>query len=473
MSVGHTVRVTALIVCCAAVIVPTFLLGARTLSIGPVHLPAGSHMPAMGVIAAGLAVSVALLLTGAQPHRRGERQHSPAGRWLVLGVLVLALALDASKVATLGFVMPGMRAEYGITASHASLLAVAGLAGAATGALTCGLLAGRVSRRSVVYFSALSFVGTATCGAMPTFNGNLVMCAAMGFAVGGLVPVVVAQAAELAPAAHRGPTLVVFTVAGSTLGYLIASGTALLLNPLFGWRALWLAGAPTGVVLLALTPLLPVTGTPAAPGRGSSGQPPTRWTTVYGLSWYAMVAGVLTLGLLTWLPSMARASGFEAHTVNAMLTTSAMWMLPAAPLLAVVYARLRAKRFAITISLVATLTTAATAVVLATSMPAWTFVLASASVLLACHAMTALLLPVTADLHHPAVRARAGGLVSSGNRVGGLAGPILFSYASHSVPLAALATALGGALALGAGAGLHALCPRGEVVAADGSGQGQ
>ena len=46
--------------------------------------------------------------------------------WKLVIVLVVALAVDVLKPATLGFVMPGMSAEYEITKPTAGLLALVG-----------------------------------------------------------------------------------------------------------------------------------------------------------------------------------------------------------------------------------------------------------------------------------------------------------------------------------------------------------
>ena len=43
--------------------------------------------------------------------------------WQLVIVLGIALVVDIMKPATLGFVIPGMRKEYGISTSEASLLA--------------------------------------------------------------------------------------------------------------------------------------------------------------------------------------------------------------------------------------------------------------------------------------------------------------------------------------------------------------
>src|SRR5690606_27564138 len=108
----------------------------------------------------------------------------------------ITLAIDVMKPATLGFVMPGMTAEYGMGTSRASLLALFALTGTAIGSVVWGRIADRFGRRSAILLSALMFIGTAICGAMPTFGWNLAMCFLMGASAGGLLPITFTLMAE-------------------------------------------------------------------------------------------------------------------------------------------------------------------------------------------------------------------------------------------------------------------------------------
>ncbi len=53
-------------------------------------------------------------------------------------VLVLALTVDVMKPATLGFVMPGLTREYGISKQAAGLLALVALTGTTVGSVRLG-----------------------------------------------------------------------------------------------------------------------------------------------------------------------------------------------------------------------------------------------------------------------------------------------------------------------------------------------
>lgn len=63
------------------------------------------------------------------------------------------------------------------------------------------------------------------------------------------------------------------SVVAPAIGYLVAAGSALWLEPTHGWRVLRLIGAPTGLLLVVLTFLLPqappATATPTVTSGGT------------------------------------------------------------------------------------------------------------------------------------------------------------------------------------------------------------
>ena len=69
----------------------------------------------------------------------------------------------------------------------------------------------------------------------------------------------VAKLAEVMPPRHRSWVLVLVGGTGLVGGYLAASGAAYVLEPVYGWRALWLQGFPSGLLLLALARFIPET----------------------------------------------------------------------------------------------------------------------------------------------------------------------------------------------------------------------
>ncbi len=145
-----------------------------------------------------------------------------------------------------------------IGSATVALLPFCALVGTALGSFIWGVLADLYGRRATILLvSAVMFIGTSICGAMPSFNWNLLMCFLMGVSAGGMLPVAYALLAEIMPTRHRGWSLVVVGGVGTVGGYLAASGLSALLQPDFGWRIMWLLNLPSGLILIALSPLIP------------------------------------------------------------------------------------------------------------------------------------------------------------------------------------------------------------------------
>jgi putative MFS transporter len=177
--------------------------------------------------------------------------------WGLLFVLGVALIIDVMKPATLGFVIPGMSAEYGIKSSRTAWLLICALAGTTIGSVVWGILADRLGRRAAILLASLMFIGTSICGAMPSFAANLLMCFLMGLAAGGMLPIVYALMAESVPAKSRGWLVVLHGGMGTVGGTLAAAGFAALLEPTWSWRILWLMNLPTGIMMLILNRWIP------------------------------------------------------------------------------------------------------------------------------------------------------------------------------------------------------------------------
>src|SRR5450755_1064338 len=177
--------------------------------------------------------------------------------WKLTAVLAVALVIDVMKPASLGFVTPGMRAEYGVDKAMVAFLPFSALIGTAIGSFVWGALADFYGRRASILLSSVMFVGTSICGAMPSFWWNVGMCFMMGAAAGGMLPIAYALLAEIMPTKHRGWSLVLVGGVGTIGGYFAASELSALLQPYFGWRIMWFLNLPTGLILIALSPLIP------------------------------------------------------------------------------------------------------------------------------------------------------------------------------------------------------------------------
>ncbi|GAA3013604.1 hypothetical protein GCM10010519_50220 [Streptomyces lactacystinicus] len=398
------------------------------------HGMALSEMPEMFTALAGLLiVVVGAALRGRPKSVEADSGTGRRGRLLILLIGTAALTIDISKTSTLGFVIPGMRAEYGLDPRAASLLAVCGLTGTATGALLFGVLTDRIGRRSSYLIATLGFTATSMCGSMPTFEGNLVMCALMGVAVGGLAPLLITLLTETVGGKVRGSVVVALSVVATAVGYLVAAGSALWLEPVFGWRILWLIGAPTGAVLALLTPFVPnrtSAPAPVAAGAPSAVQhlPRSSRALTHGLQRaFATLIGLLTFGLTTWVPSLARIGGVPVHTANLMLTIAAIVMIPCALLLMLGYRRFGPTSMAAGLATVTAVLLLALTASGAVAEVGWIAAGALVAALFSVNSMAAIFLPIAADLADPERRGRTTGWVSLFNRLGGLMGPLLLA----------------------------------------------
>lgn len=369
------------------------------------------------------------------------------GRWHagVLVVLILGLIIDVMKPATLGFVLPGMTREYGISHTTVALFPLIALIGTTVGSFVWGWLADIYGRRVTILLSTILFVSTSICGAMPLFELNLVMCFLMGCSAGGMLPVVYTLLAEIMPPRHRSWVLVLVGGTGLVGGYLAASGAAHTFEPEFGWRVLWLQGFPTGILLLALARLIPESprflaeqgrdeelarmehrfGIVRRPRIDAPADAPiaehrhgklTAALVIAALAW-----SFVNFGLLLWLPLDLQERGYSAELATGILTSSAIVALPTIMLAAWFYSRWSSKW-----TLVGTIILTVAGLVgalLPAEILAWPPMLVAviALLIIGTNGMIAVLLPYAAENYPLGVRGRATGLIAGSSKFGGVA----------------------------------------------------
>lgn len=384
--------------------------------------------------------------------------------WALVAALVVALAVDVMKPATLGFVMPGLSAEYAISHASASLLALVALTGTTVGSVVWGRMGDVLGRRAAILLSALMFIGTAICGAMPSFGWNLVMCFLMGASAGGLLPIAFTLMAETVPAAHRGWLLVALGGVGTSAGYLLASGAAAVLEPMFSWRILWLLGLPTGAAIILLNHWIPesprflsgaglheqaravlqrfsgpranaIAVDPPAAGAGDAldqRHPVTGLRQLLQgrqarISWGLLLCGtgwgVANFGFVLWLPTNLVELGVDPHAASALLARSALWALPGIAVVVWLYHRwssVRALVLFIALTCVALLAFAAMSWLQVRSA-AWTMA-CTAALLVAISGVIAMLIPYAAEIYPLHLRATGAGVIAASSKFGGILG---------------------------------------------------
>ena len=179
--------------------IPMFMMG-KDMGFRLAGMPMGADMVwGMALIIGGCGVAaygllprnVAQQIAASQEIVVSPPEDAPLtwAHWRLMGVLVIALVIDVMKPASLGFALPGMRNEYALGQATVSLFPLAALIGTVVGSIAWGALADVYGRKASILLSAVFFVGTAICGAMPSFAWNVGMCFMMGAAAGGMLPV--------------------------------------------------------------------------------------------------------------------------------------------------------------------------------------------------------------------------------------------------------------------------------------------
>lgn len=444
------------------------------MQIGMILIVAGLGCAAFGLIPIGAphrdeGNSSKTLHFGAMDSATLSRQH-----WALLFILGVALVVDVMKPATLGFVMPGMKAEYGLTTAQVSLLLFVALTGTAIGSIVWGVMSDRIGRRAAILLASILFMGTSICGFMPSLNWNLFMCFMMGLSAGGMLPIVYTLMTESMPAKRRGWIVVLHGGLGTIGGYLVASGLATFLEPHYTWRILWFAGLPTGLLLLLLNRSIPesprfliekgrveeaetimrrfgivLTEVDAMPSPVQASrrtatkrqgffqlfQKPylirTLCVGTYGLGW-----GLVNFGFLTFAPTILRDRGLDGASASRLLFWSAVIALPATLVVAYLYGKWSSRLTMVLFALITAGALVAFAIVdpgangqrMTLVMPLMVLLLAGSG------GVISMLSPYTAEVYPTSLRGTGSGLAAGSSKVGGIIAPPVAALVLSFVP---------------------------------------
>lgn len=425
-----------------------------------VGMPMGADMIAgMVLIVGGIAIAaygllprnISGILTASQDIVVSPPEDAPLSKshWILMSVLVIALVIDIMKPASLGFTIPGMVNEYQVPKATASLVPFFALCGTVVGSVVWGIIADIYGRKASILLSAVMFVGTSICGAMPSLYWNIGMCFLMGAAAGGMLPVTYALLAEMMPSKHRGWALVLVGGLGAVGGYFAASGFSALLQPYFGWRILWLLNLPTGLSLVLLGALIPESAKfLLARGRreearrimerfGSKARSTTHAEEValtkgpsvaltgkaffgklFALSLAAICYGLINFGLLLWLPADLVSRGYSMEVTSKLLAESALIAFPTVFITAYLYSSWSTK-WSVVGSIAVTLAGLA-GVLWLEFTGSGSPVLPVALLIVGTNGLIAMLLPYAAESFPLRIRGRTTGTVAACTKAGGM-----------------------------------------------------
>jgi AAHS family 4-hydroxybenzoate transporter-like MFS transporter len=153
---------------------------------------------------------------------------------IVVFLAAMAIVTDGFDGQLIGFAIPSIIKEWGITRGALAPAVAAGLLGMAIGSACAGLFADRFGRRMAVIASVFLF-GAATCSI--GFAPDVIIIAALrfvaGLGIGGALPGSTTMTAEFTPARRR-TLAVTATIVCYPLGGMIAGLFPCILPPMAG-----------------------------------------------------------------------------------------------------------------------------------------------------------------------------------------------------------------------------------------------
>ncbi|MDP8926241.1 MAG: MFS transporter [Actinomycetota bacterium] len=143
----------------------------------------------------------------------------------LLAVCGVTWAADAAEVLVLGFALPSIIGEFGITTTQGGLTVTATFAGMLVGAWFWGTISDYIGRRTGFQLTVLIFALFGLLSAFaPSWELLLILRFVTGFGLGGALPLDFSLYSEFLPTENRGRNLVIFESFWA-LGTIIAAGS--------------------------------------------------------------------------------------------------------------------------------------------------------------------------------------------------------------------------------------------------------
>ncbi|HEU4938482.1 MAG TPA: MFS transporter [Vicinamibacterales bacterium] len=172
---------------------------------------------------------------------RWWREGTPEGRRAVIAA-GLGWMLDAFDVTLFALVLPALRKDLGLSTAAGGALGSVALLAAAAGGVWFGWIADRFGRTRALMASILLYsVFTAACGLATTFTQFVLFRIGLGLGMGGEWASGATLVSETWHAEHRGKALA-FMQSAWAIGYALAAAVNYLVQPSFGWRAVFFVG---------------------------------------------------------------------------------------------------------------------------------------------------------------------------------------------------------------------------------------
>ena len=154
----------------------------------------------------------------------------------------LTITLDGFDGQMIGYAIPMIMKEWGVTRGAFSIAVACGLMGMAIGSLSAGMIADKIGRKPVLVASVLLFAtSTFLIGYAPDVTTIAIIRFFAGIGIGATLPAATTLTAEFIPLRHR--TMAVTTaIVCYPLGGMLAGLAAGQILPTQGWRAFFFIG---------------------------------------------------------------------------------------------------------------------------------------------------------------------------------------------------------------------------------------
>ncbi|MEM5428678.1 MFS transporter [Cupriavidus oxalaticus] len=175
----------------------------------------------------------------------------------LFGIIATAWFFDSMDLGLMTFVLGSIKAEFGLSAAQAGLLASSSFLGMFLGAAIAGLLADRFGRKPVFQISMIFWgVGSLMCGLADSVTSLMIYRVLLGFGMGMEFPIGLSMVSEIVPAKSRGKYVAILE-GFWPIGFIAAGALTYLLLPLIGWRGIFIALAVPAVFVFVVRRMVP------------------------------------------------------------------------------------------------------------------------------------------------------------------------------------------------------------------------
>jgi AAHS family 4-hydroxybenzoate transporter-like MFS transporter len=178
-----------------------------------------------------------------------DRQRLTTRSYAMLGLLLIALLCDGFDLQLVAFAAPRLAREWGVAPDALRYAQSANLLGMMFGAMFLGNMGDRFGRKRVIVLGTILYAGMSlACLLATNVNQLAVLRFLTGLGLGGVLPNVIAMGAEISPSSKRA-RLTTIPIIGMSLGSGLPAVVAAWLVPVFGWKALFVAGGVVPVLV--------------------------------------------------------------------------------------------------------------------------------------------------------------------------------------------------------------------------------